>query len=431
VRTMKAVQASDFGDIHALAAKYETPLVIYSSSQLAANCQALQGALPGRASLAYSVKANPNPAIATFLHGRGCWAEVASAGELTLALRSGIDPRLILLGGPAKSEAAIKLGLAAGIRAFVVESRTELGRVAALARQGGIMPDVALRVNPMGLRSRSALRMVGAGTQFGIAEAEIPDAIRACDASGVRYAGLLMYAGTQHFDALDIIENTRYLCRFTAKLIQLGAPPPRLLDFGGGFGVPETREQKPLELEVLAGGLRDIMATEIPSIGSALEDVIFESGRYLAATAGVLVVRVLDVKRLDGRSYAVVDGGLNSVGVYQRSYRSIPPMLEKVDSGPVTATRTYTVVGPTCTPLDVLHESCELPELAPGDLLVLRNGGAYTSSYSAIHFCGHPWLAEVMIGLDGNDVLVRRRGTFEEACGIGYQPASVLTAAAA
>lgn len=411
----------EFGKIPYLAEKYGTPLVLYSEALLNQHVRSLTKALPELSSLAYSIKANPNPSLLCRMHRLGLMAEAASEGELALALKAGVTPENLFLGGPAKKRDAVALAVEVGLSAILVESLNDLRLVRSVAKDAGRPIDVLLRVNPIRLSSQSVLRMTGVPSPFGIDEEQLPDVLRACEEETARYAGLFLYAGSQHFSAADIVANTRYLCLLADKLFREGFPAPRILDFGGGFGVPEDTSQPELDLVELRQGLGSVFEECVaPLTGRGLQRTVFESGRYLVSQAGIYVTRVMDLKRSRGRLFAVLNGGINNLGIRQMLYRTFEPRIEVWGWTTDGGSETVTLVGPTCTPIDVVHKGCDLPPLKVGDLIVIRDFGAYTTSYSPIHFCGHPWPAEVLVANDGSSHLLRRRGLRDESCGVGY-----------
>ncbi len=413
----------EFGDIEELARSYGTPLIVYAESILHRNVSRLTNGIPSKSSIAYSIKANPNPSLVHFMDRKGLMAEAASEGELYLALKAGISPKKLLLGGPTKTRDAVTLAVEVGLAAILVESANELRLIKSITKEAARPIEVLLRVNPVGLSSQSVLRMTGVPSPFGIDEEELPDVLKACEEETACYAGLFLYAGSQHFSASDIVANTKYLCLLADKLIRDGFPAPRMLDFGGGFGVPEDASQPELDLVELRSGLESVFDEYVaPLTENGLQQTIFESGRYLVAQAGIYITRVMDIKHSHGRLFAILDGGINNLGIKQMLYRSFEPRVEvwgRTFTRGIEKTM-VTLVGPTCTPIDVVHKGCELPPLRVGDLIVIRDFGAYTTSYSAIHFCGHPWPAEILVTSDGRSHLLRRRGARDESCGVGY-----------
>lgn len=412
---------NNFGDLSEIAKEYGTPVIVYSEAILSDNVRRLQNSLPRSSNIAYSIKANPNPTILKILTHKGLMAEAASVGELSLAFRSGVKSNNLLLGGPAKKIEALNLAVSSRVAAVLVESANDLAHVKDCAKKTQRKVDILLRVNPNQLLSRSTLRMGGVPSPFGIDEDHLPKVLKMCDGTTVRYAGLFMYAGSQHFSAADIVDNTRHLCRLCQKLYANGFPAPEVLDFGGGFGVPEDASQPELDLEMLHKGLAQVYHEEIEKlIKLGLRRTIFESGRYLVSSAGIYVTRVLDIRSSHGKRFAILDGGINNLGIRQLLYRTFEPEIEIWGVKVGEMAEPTTIVGPTCTPIDVVHKEAYLPGLKIGDLVVIRNFGAYTISYSAVHFCGHPWPAEVFNMTNGTTQLVRRRAMLEEACGLGY-----------
>jgi diaminopimelate decarboxylase len=349
-------------------------------------------------------------------------AEAASAGELHMALAQGMDNRRLFLGGPAKTGIAIDTALSGKVAFAVVESATDLARVNAAAVTAGTTVDVLIRVNPTHLESHSDLRMAGIASPFGTDEETLDELMETFGNDGARYAGLHLYAGSQHFQVEDIVGNTRYLCALARKLCKAGYPAPRILDFGGGFGVPGNADQPELDLAGLRSGLDDVYREEVDElVRLGLQRTLFESGRYLVSRAGCYVSRVLDVKRSRGKRFVILDGGINHLGIHQLRYRTSPAPLRVWGRQAPPLGEPAVVVGPTCAPIDITHDACYLPPLQAGDLVVMDNFGAYTINFSPLHFCGHPWPAEVLVSKDNDEVrLVRRRGSLEEACGPGY-----------
>lgn len=399
---------------------YNTPVIIYRESEVYNRILSLQNCLPPPSQLVFSVKANPNPTILNIFLKSGLLFEVASAGELSHILRVGIPADKILFGGPIKQNDGILIALKAGILAFNVESLTDLLRIQNLAKKLNQPAKVMLRVNPSNLTNMAVLRMGGNSSQFGIDEEQLMEIVQKCTGL-VNFTGLFMYAGSQYFDAQQIVANTQYLCRMAKKLRIDGAPPIQMIDFGGGFGVPETENQKPINLDLLYNGLKKIFDEELPElVRDGLEQIFFESGRFLTATSAIFVTRVMDVKWSQGQKYVIVDGGINNLGIKQFLYRTYEPQISILGKPCSGDCEIAIVVGPTCTPIDIVHRDASLSDVKVGDLLCIENCGAYQLSYSPVNFCGHPTPAEVMINGDSTVTLMRKRGRLEDACGTGF-----------
>jgi diaminopimelate decarboxylase len=410
-----------FGDIDQLAAQYDTPLVIYSQVVLDDCLRELSAALPPTSSLVYSIKANPNLGLIRNFCRAGLMAEAASTGELALALRAGMDGKRLMLGGPAKKTEAFRLACETELFAVLVESANDLEGIRREAKRQGKRVDVLLRVNPSNLPSQSVLRMAGLPSQFGIDESEVPSIQRAFKGNELSYAGLFMYAGSQHFKSADIASNTRHLCEFAKRMIGQGLDPPRVLDFGGGFGLSEAIDENELDLSALRSELGAVFAEHMPFLKkNGLKHTLFESGRYLVGKAGIYVTRVVDVRSSGKRRFAILDGGINHLGVRQKAYRTHELSPFVLGRETTTSGSPVTLVGPSCSPVDVTHPEMRVSDIQIGDLVIIPHFGAYSISYSPIHFCGHPWPSEVIVSSNGAAQLLRRRGEIHEACGIGY-----------
>ncbi|NJL89572.1 MAG: hypothetical protein HC916_07060 [Coleofasciculaceae cyanobacterium SM2_1_6] len=413
-------------DIENLADIYQTPLVIYSASQLLQNVSDLKNTIPLGAELIYSLKANPNPALMQILAAQDLIIDVASTGELVHALQYGIPPKQIIFGGPGKSPEGIKIALEAGILAFNTESKQELLLLRKYSELLHTKTQVMLRVNPPLSAAEAILRMGGVASPFGIEEADLDEVISLCSPDLVEYAGLFVYAGSQYLKAEDIATNTRYLLKMIAErsltnqINQTHQLPITMLDFGGGFGVPESDEQPGLDLDRLRQELK-ILFDELPAnLQATLQRIFFESGRFITASAGVFVTTVMDIKISRGKKFVIVDGGNNNLGVKQPQYRVFEPSIWIAGRKTEIPVEEVTIVGSTCTPLDVVHKGIKLPEVRIGDRLVIDHCGAYLLSFSPLNFCGHPVPAEVLIRTDGEPLLIRARGKLTEACGIGF-----------
>lgn len=410
-------------DIENLVSIYQTPLVVYSESQLLQNVADLKATIPDGAELIYSLKANPNPMLMQILADHGLIIDVASIGELVHALQYGISPKQIIFGGPGKSPEGIKIALEAGILAFNVESKQELLLLKKYSESLNTKTKVMLRVNPQLSAAEAILRMGGVASPFGIEEADLDAAINLCSPDLVEYVGLFVYAGSQYLKAEDITANTKYLLKVIAErslTTNHHHLPITMLDFGGGFGVPESDEQPGLDLDRLRQELK-VLFNELPAnLQATLQRIFFESGRFITASAGVFVTTVMDIKISRGQKFVIVDGGNNNLGVKQPQYRVFEPSIWIVGRKTEIPAEEVTIVGSTCTPLDVVHKGIKLPEVHIGDRLVIDHCGAYLLSFSPLNFCGHPTPAEVLMRTNGEPLLIRERGKITEACGLGF-----------
>ena len=392
--------------------KFSTPLIIYTANELNNRIIELQSALPVGSRLLYSVKANPNPFVLNQCNQAGLGFEVASVGELQHVIKSKIHPDKIVLGGPLKSKEAILRGIQNNILFYNVESEQDLQNILCASDQ---RLNISIRINPDFSNRNSVIKMGGISSQFGIDENNVIPLIRKYK-NDININGLFMYAGSQFFDAQNIIQNTSFLIEFAEKhkdeFNQLD-----FLDFGGGFGVPESSSQSGLNMNILKTGLADLFKDKKQFL-DRVKYKFFESGRYLTTTSATLVSTVLDIKYSKGKKYIILDTGINHLGLKlldRRHELSISTVKEYANNSPAILT------GSTCTPIDIIQCEVDFPNVAVGDLVLIHNVGAYTTILSPYNFCGFTYPADVAVDTHGNVSLIRERGDIENSCGMGYK----------
>ncbi|MFW5418668.1 type III PLP-dependent enzyme [Nocardiopsis sp. CNT-189] len=391
-----------------LARAFGTPLFVYDADVLEAAYTGLRDRLDPAIDILYSLKANPNVSVCSYLASLGAGAEVSSAAELRTALWAGVPPERILYLGPGKTRRELEECARAGLGAVVCESLEELRELDGIAAGlGDREVPVLLRVNPEFHTKGSGLAMGGKPRQFGI-DAE---ALRAAGGliAGLRRArvqGFHVYMGTRFLNAGDIVHNTGRILGTVAELAEALGIGLRTVDFGGGFGVAYFDNETDPDLDALTSGInraaRDFLRDHP---GCRL---INELGRYLTATCGTYMVRALYVKESMGERFVVADGGTNhhmaAVGVGSFVKRNFP--MRVLSPRRPGETGAYTVTGPLCTPNDVLGKRVVLPPVAPGDLLGVERSGAYGPSASPGLFLSHGFPGEVLVH-DGTPHLVR------------------------
>jgi diaminopimelate decarboxylase len=375
-----------------------TPFFAYDRGILNARVDRLRAALPRSVELSYAMKANPMPAMVQHLASRVDRIDVASAGEMQVALDTTIHPGRVSFAGPGKSPAEIGQAVAAGI-VVEVESTTEIRRVITAGDELGVTPMIAIRVNPDFAVKGSGMRMGGGPQQFGIDAELVPGILEEYSTAGLDILGFHVFAGSQNLNAAIIAEAQRRTVDLVSELAGHLATPVRYLNLGGGFGIPYTEKDQPLDLDVVAANLHALVDGPISQRLPEATPVI-ELGRYLVGECGVYVTRVLDRKISRGKTYLVVDGGLHhqlaaSGNFGQAIRRNYPLIVGNRADAPVD--ENATVVGCLCTPLDLLGDDIELPQAAIDDLVVIFQQGAYGLTASPTAFLGHPAPAEVLI----------------------------------
>lgn len=365
-----------------------------------------------RALVAYGVKANDNLAVIATLARRGAGADVVSEGEIRRALAAGIAPGRIVFSGVGKTRDEIIFGLQTGIRQINIESEAELDTIVACAATLGVRAPVALRVNPnVDAGTHDKISTGRKGDKFGVVIDDVPllYARMAADAR-LEACGLAVHIGSQIVDLAPFRAAFGQVAETARRLIATGLPVAAL-DFGGGLGVAYRGETPPSPADY-AGAI----AEAVRGLGV---DVIVEPGRSMVAGAGVLVTRVIHVKRSRDRVFVVVDAAMNDLlrpAMYD-AHHGIRPVAEPA---PGAAASPMEVVGPICESSDAFARGRPLPPIEAGHVLVIEHAGAYgrvmASCYNA-----RPLIPEVIVHGDRADI-VRRRPTFEESIALESIP---------
>ncbi|GAB2640084.1 type III PLP-dependent enzyme domain-containing protein [Nocardia goodfellowii] len=398
-------------DIAALVRQYGSPLYVYELDAVQQAIVDLRAALPAKSVVYYSLKANPHIAISRELRESGCRAEISSPGELEVALKAGFQGLDCLYTGPGKTDSEIDHALAKGVRRFSAESAGELDRIGQAALACGTEATVLLRING---RSAGAtgLRMSGAESQFGVDEQQvIGDPGRFRDVPGVRLAGVHLFPLSNARDESSLIAAFQASIALAARVRDRTGLPLRIIDLGGGFATPYAQPGCRPTYRNLIDALSAALDEDLPGWRDRDIELAFESGRYLVGDSGRLITTVQDVKTSGTRTFVVVDAGINHLGGMAGLGRLAIPRATPEQTGGA-ATR-VTLVGPLCTPADVLGREVEVPAPTPGDLLVVPNVGAYGLSASLVAFLGRPAPTEVVMARDRVVDVSRLRLTYE------------------
>ncbi|MFI6044495.1 type III PLP-dependent enzyme [Nocardia sp. NPDC051321] len=382
--------------LHSIAEKYGTPLYVYQLDELAKAWNELAGCLPQPCTIYFSLKSNPHPEVVAALRGTGCGAEISSAGELHTALNAGFTGTQCLVTGPGRTDAETTTALIAGVRLFSVESVHQLQQLDRLATDLNARPAALLRLNP-GTTGRAGLRMTGKASQFGFDPASLTqlephlDNLHSVDVSGAH-----MFSATNMVDEDALVESMEVSISQAARLRDM--IDLRYLDLGGGFAAPYATPGPRPSYPNLASRSADLLDRALPGWRAGHPEVLFESGRFITAGCGTLLCRVLDVKQSYGRTFVVVDAGVNHLGGLAATGRVIgAKMRPTLNHGqPVSVD----LVGPLCTPADILARDTTMTEPAPGDLVEIPNVGAYGLTTGLLGFLSHPLPVELALRRD-------------------------------
>jgi diaminopimelate decarboxylase len=374
-----------------------SPFYAYDRAVIDQRIQALRAALPKQIRLHYAVKANPMLELVQHVAQQVDGLDIASQGELALALQTTIDPAHISFTGPGKDEAELQAAISAGVT-LNIESETEMRRIADLAEKCGVRPKITLRVNPDFELKSSGMRMGGGASQFGTDAEQIPRLLKKLINLDLEFIGFHIFAGSQNLKAEAIIEAQNATLKLATQLAEHTPSPVKLLNMGGGFGIPYFPGDTPLDIAPVAQNLESLCAQAAQDLPET--ELTLELGRYLVGEAGVYVCQVLDKKVSRGQTFLITNGGMHhhlaATGNFGQVIRKNYPIVigNKMSS---KTKEVVNVVGRLCTPLDLLGAKMELPVAEIGDWVVILQSGAYGRSASPDGFLSHPNAREILV----------------------------------
>lgn len=375
----------------------QTPFYAYDRSAMTRRVAALREQLPKGVSLHYAMKANPMPAVVQHMAGLVDGLDVASGGELSIALDTGTSAAEISFAGPGKRDVELIQAISSGITVNI-ESLGELERLVQHAEKLGVTPNVAVRVNPDFELKSSGMKMAGGAKQFGVDAESVPEVLARIGDMGVHFRGFHIFSGSQNLRPESLVEVHCATFELAKKLFQQAPSQVELLNIGGGFGIPYFPGEAPLDLSSVADNLNEQLHAHRQMLQHT--EIVLELGRYLVGEAGVYVARVIDRKVSRGQVFLVTDGGLHhhlaASGNFGQILRKNYPVVNanRVHGQP---REIVNVVGPLCTPLDILADKMELGSAMPGDLIAVLQSGAYGYSASPSGFLSHPPAVEILV----------------------------------
>jgi diaminopimelate decarboxylase len=375
----------------------QTPMFVYSSALLRQRVAALRQAFPTQLGLHYAMKANPFATLLRLMAGLVDGFDIASGGELGMALRAGLDPSLISFAGPGKRDMELQAAIMQGVT-LNLESEGEAARALAIGERLGKQPRLAIRVNPDFDLKGSGMKMGGGAKPFGVDAERVPALARQIVDAGADWRGFHIYAGSQALDAEAVVDTQAQTIALAVRLAnEAGVGLPHC-NLGGGLGIPYFPGDKPLDLARVG----EALAQQLAHLPDVLQETRFcmELGRYLVGEAGVYLTRIVDRKLSHGEVFLVTDGGMhhqlaasgNFGTVVRRNYPvAIASHFE------AEATEVASVVGCLCTPLDKLADKGHFPRADVGDLVAVFCAGAYGASASPSAFLGQGAAQEVLL----------------------------------
>lgn len=391
----------------ALATDFGTPLYVYDLDLVGRRIDALGAVLPFGFRLAFAVKSNP--ALGVLAHVAGCCigADVASGGELEAALRAGFAPVTIAMTGPGKRDDELGAAVAAGIGAVTVESPGELGRLDAIAARLRRRQPILLRLAVADDARFERVRLIGgAHGKFGMPLPDLKEAaVRAAASPNLELLGVHAFGASNVLDANRLADHIAELVAVGKEVAAAAGVPLRLIDAGGGFGIPYADADQALDLALLGARLEELRRGWDADPALREMEILLEPGRFLLGPAGAYVARVVDVKGTPEAPVAILDGGINHLvrPALVRQEQRLAVLAPDADSRVRVPT---TVAGPLCTGIDVFTLNAVLPRPEVGDLVAVLDAGAYGFTESMPYFLSHPTAAEVAV-LGGHACLIR------------------------
>ncbi len=375
----------------------KTPFYAYDRQKITEKITLLRQHLPAEVHLHYAMKANPMPAVVQHLSGLVDGLDVASIGEMHVALDTTMPADQISFAGPGKNDSELASAIAAGIT-INLESEQEMENVARLGNQLDLQPNVAIRVNPDFELKASGMKMGGGAQQFGVDTERLPAMLSSLQKLNLNFLGFHIFSGSQNLNAESIQEAHEKTLQLAMRLAEQTSLPIRSLNIGGGFGIPYFPGDNHLDLKAIGDNLEQLLPQVKRKLPTA--EIVIELGRFMIAEAGIYVCRVLERKCSREKIFLVTDGGLHhhlaASGNFGQVIRKNYPVVigNKVEGG---EREVVSVVGPLCTPLDLLANQMEMAKANVGDYVVVLQSGAYGLTASPTSFLSHPAPLEVLV----------------------------------
>jgi diaminopimelate decarboxylase len=402
-------------NLASLAAAVGTPFYCYSTATLERHYRVFADAFADVPSMiCYSVKANSNQAVIATLARLGSGADVVSGGELKRALRAGVPPGKIMFSGIGKTADELALAIEENVFCVNVESEPELELLSSIAVSKGKTAHVSVRVNPdVDARTHAKIATGKSENKFGIPISRAREVYaRAAKLKGLRVAGVDMHIGSQIVEMQPFDDAFALLSEFVRELRSDGHTISHV-DLGGGLGIPYREDNDP---PPDPSAYAAVVKRATRGLGCTL---IFEPGRLIVGNAGVLVTRVIYLKRGEAKTFVIVDAGMNDL-IRPTLYDAHHDIRPVVESKPGARRIVADVVGPVCESGDFLALERDMPEPKPGDLLVVMTAGAY-GAVQAGTYNTRALVPEILVR-DGEWALVRPRLDADQLIGLDRVP---------
>lgn len=402
-------------DVSRLAEEVGTPFYCYSTATLERHYRVFAEAFEGcDALVCFAMKANSNQAVLQTLGNLGAGMDIVSGGEMKRALAAHVPGERIVFSGVGKTREEMALGLDNGILCFNVESEPELKALSEVAVSKGIDARVSIRVNPdVDAKTHAKISTGKSQNKFGIPISRAREVYRqAARLPGLQVTGVDMHIGSQIID-LQPFDNASALLSELARDLMSDGHKLHHIDFGGGLGIPYRADNEP---PPDPNAYAEIIKRNAGSLGLKM---VFEVGRMIAGNAGILVTRVIYVKKGENKTFVIVDAAMNDLirPTLYDAYHALQPVREPA----VGADRMIVdVVGPVCETGDYLALGRDMPEMRAGDLIAVMTAGAY-GAVQSFTYNSRNLVPEVLVR-DSDYAVVRARQSHEELIALDRIP---------
>ncbi len=391
--------------IEKIAKEVDTPFYLYSQKTLVDNYRDFDEAFKETDHLiCYSYKANSNLSICKVLKEQGAGADVVSGGELYKALKVGVGPKKIVFSGVGKTREEIEYALKNNILMLNVESIPELELTDEIAGRLKKKAPIALRINPdIDSNTHPHISTGLAKSKFGIEISRAKEVYKkAKELENIEVLGIHMHIGSQITELEPFVDTLGKIVELIKELEKEGIEL-RYLDIGGGLGISYKKGEK-------APTPKEFAKKLLPLIKGLKYRIILEPGRAIIGDAGILVTKVLYVKKTSKKNFVIVDAAMNDLirpSLYDAYHKIIP--VQKLRTPNSELRTTVDIVGPVCESGDYLAKDRELAEVKSGDLLAILDAGAYGFSMSS-NYNARPKVAEILVEKDKYCIIRKREG---------------------
>lgn len=381
------------------ASRFGTPLYVYDVELVRERIALLKRLFAEQFLVSYAIKSNPNLGLLKSIQSSVDMFDASAFAEVERAISAGMPPERISFSGPAKRLGELRGAVLAGVGELVIESLDEAIALSKITTELGRVQPCLVRINPLKVPRKFGASMAGAPSQFGVDEETLTDVLpEIAKLPGLEFLGFHVYSGTNCLDAPAIAENFEIFSAIFRQASEIMGIKAKRLIFGSGFGIPYLPDEAVLDHAALPSLVQPVLDTLRSHPNTENAEFVLEIGRWLVGPAGWLLTSVIGQKASRGKDIRTCDAGFNNHlaacgmmgSVFRRNW-----VYENL-SNPTGTEAPYTLTGPLCTTIDRLAVDVEIAEPRPGDVIAIRNSGAYGLTASPTRFISHPEPAELL-----------------------------------